>query len=174
MAELLRSALETVRLGWRYESVFRCLRTGFFPCVRDDVDKLENYVLEFGLRGRKRWLQAEDWNWHRRYSLDGETEEADEESDYEISYVVTNPDETLSISGTGNSTGFVEANENLTITFTNTQEVLPLVAPTAVKDNSMSFMIMLILSSTCFAGAVVQKERKRKGGQDKSTNDEKM
>ena len=100
------------------------------------------------------------------------TEEADEESDYEISYVVTNPDETLSISGTGNSTGFVEANENLTITFTNTQEVLPLVAPTAVKDNSMSFMIMLILSSTCFAGAVVQKERKRKGGQDKSTNDE--
>ena len=102
------------------------------------------------------------------------TEEADEESDYEISYVVTNPDETLSISGTGNSTGFVEANENLAITFTNTQEVLPLVAPTAVKDNSMSFMIMLILSSTCFAGAVVQKERKRKGGQDKSTNDEKM
>ena len=80
LAELLRSALEVVQKGWNYENIFRCLRTGFFPLVRDDVDKLENYVLEFGLRGRKRWLQAEDWNWHRRYSLDGETEEADEET----------------------------------------------------------------------------------------------
>jgi hypothetical protein len=68
------------------------------------------------------------------------------------------------------TTGFVTADENMTITFTNIEASL--VAPTAVKDNSMSFMIMLILSSTCFAGAVVQKERKRKGGQDKSTNDE--
>ena len=55
LAELLRSAVETLRQGWRYEAVFRCLRTGFFPCVRDDVDRLENYVLECGIRGRSRW-----------------------------------------------------------------------------------------------------------------------
>ena len=72
LAELLRSALETVRQGWRYESIFRCLRTGFFPCVRDDVDKLENYVLEFGIRGRGRWLQEQPWHWHRRFNLEGE------------------------------------------------------------------------------------------------------
>ena len=62
LAELLRSGLEVVQKGWNYENIFRCLRTGFFPLVRDDVDKLENYVLEFGLRGRKRWLQEADWN----------------------------------------------------------------------------------------------------------------
>ena len=80
LAELLRSSLEVVQKGWNYENIFRCLRTGFFPLVQEDVDKLENYVLEFGLRGRKRWLQAEDWNWHRRYSLDGEDEAVDAET----------------------------------------------------------------------------------------------
>lgn len=70
LAELMRSALEVVAKGWRYETVFRCLRTGFFPLVREDVDKLENYVLEFGIRGRKRWTQAEAWSWHRRYDLE--------------------------------------------------------------------------------------------------------
>ena len=80
LAELLRSALEVVQRGWNYENIFRCLRTGFFPLVRDDVDKLENYVLEFGLRGRKRWLQAEAWNWHRRYSLADDEEDTDAET----------------------------------------------------------------------------------------------
>ena len=79
LAELLRSALETVRLGWRYESVFRCLRTGFFPCVRDDVDKLENYVLEFGIRGKGRWTQERNWDWHRSYSLEKEELEEKEQ-----------------------------------------------------------------------------------------------
>lgn len=74
LAELMRSAVEVVAKGWRYETVFRCLRTGFFPLVRDDVDKLENYVLEFGIRGRRRWTQAENWNWHRCYALDEEEE----------------------------------------------------------------------------------------------------
>lgn len=78
LAELMRSALEVVAKGWRYEMVFRCLRTGFFPLVREDVDKLENYVLEFGIRGRKRWAQEEPWNWHRRYALEDEEETADE------------------------------------------------------------------------------------------------
>ena len=90
---------------------------------------------------------------------------------YDTSYEVRKGD-TIMLSDQSYSTGFVTADENMTITFTNIEASL--VAPTAVKDNSMSFMIMLILSSTCFAGAVVQKERKRKGGQDKSTNDEKM
>ena len=81
LAELLRSAVETLRQGWRYEAVFRCLRTGFFPCVRDDVDRLENYVLEFGIRGRSRWTQAESWSWHRSRGL--ETEEGTDEKEAE-------------------------------------------------------------------------------------------
>ena len=81
LAELLRSALETLRQGWRYESVFRCLRTGFFPCVRDDVDRLENYVLEFGIRGKGRWTQEAPWNWHRRRSIEGEAELEEKEAE---------------------------------------------------------------------------------------------
>lgn len=79
LAELMRSALEVVTKDWRYETVFRCLRTGFFPPVREDIDRLENYVLEFGIRGRKRWQQPEPWNWHRRYTLD-DRETADDET----------------------------------------------------------------------------------------------
>ncbi len=85
LAELLRSALETVRLGWRYESVFRCLRTGFFPCVRDDVDKLENYVLEFGIRGKGRWTQERNWDWHRSRSL--EEEELEEKAQERLLHI---------------------------------------------------------------------------------------
>ncbi len=89
LAELLRSSLEAVQdrgRGWRYETMLRALRTGFFPCVREDVDKLENYVLEFGIRGRSRWTQKEPWRWHRRYSLaaDEQRDEAQEERLREI------------------------------------------------------------------------------------------
>lgn len=78
LAELMRSAIEVVAKDWRYETVFRCLRTGFFPPVREDIDRLENYVLEFGIRGRKRWQQEEPWDWHRRYTLDdGESVDED-------------------------------------------------------------------------------------------------
>ena len=64
LAELIRSALEVLR-GWRAESIFRCLRTGFFNLAQDDIDLLENYVLEFGLRGEKVWTQENNWRWYR-------------------------------------------------------------------------------------------------------------
>lgn len=64
LAELIRSALEILR-GWRAESIFRCLRTGFFNLAQEDIDLLENYVLEFGLRGEKVWTQENNWRWYR-------------------------------------------------------------------------------------------------------------
>ena len=64
LAELIRSALEILR-GWRAESIFRCLRTGFFNLAQDDIDLLENYALEFGLRGEKVWTQENNWRWYR-------------------------------------------------------------------------------------------------------------
>ncbi len=74
LAELLRSAVEVVQKNWAYESVFRLLRTGFFPIAQQEVDLLENYVLEFGIRGKHRWVQAEDWKYARRYTLEVEEE----------------------------------------------------------------------------------------------------
>ena len=98
------------------------------------------------------------------------TEDVDPSSGYTTACAVDG--DGFHMDGTGNSTGFVDANKDLTITFTNTQEVLPLVAPTAVKDDSMTALIIMISSAVCFAGAVVHFERKKKGGQDISTNDE--
>lgn len=65
LAELLRSCLEAVRT-WQYEPLLRCFKTDFFPATRDDIDMLENYILEFGIKGKKRWLSAEDWQYCRR------------------------------------------------------------------------------------------------------------
>lgn len=59
--ELVRSALETVLENFLYEPVFRCLKTGLFPCQREAVDMLENYVLATGIRGGNRWLDSSDW-----------------------------------------------------------------------------------------------------------------
>ena len=78
LAELLRSVLELLR-GWRAESVFRCLRTGFFPAAQEEIDLLENYVLEFGLRGEKIWTSGTAWNWWRRENFDSEKDEPSEE-----------------------------------------------------------------------------------------------
>ncbi len=71
LIELLRSALEVIHGNWRYEAVFRCLKTELlFPAqhladgrrasLRDQVDRLENYVLAHGIQGQ-RWFQSESW-----------------------------------------------------------------------------------------------------------------
>lgn len=67
LAELIRSALEVLR-GWRREPIFRCLRTGFFDAEQQEIDLLENYVIEFGLKGFSTWQKA--WNYRRVKNLD--------------------------------------------------------------------------------------------------------
>ena len=79
LAELVRSALEAVR-GWRYEPVIRTLRTGFFPVTRDEIDKLENYVLQFGVRGAGRWTMADPWPWFEHRSIDEEEQATEKDA----------------------------------------------------------------------------------------------
>lgn len=76
LAELLRSVLEVITERWSYEPLFRCFKTDLFDLSRDDIDKLENYVLEFGIRGTK-WTNSQPWTFIRRFSL-GEDEELNE------------------------------------------------------------------------------------------------
>ena len=96
------------------------------------------------------------------------TEAEDTPGKYTTTYVVDGDD--FHMDGTGNSTGFVEVNKDITVTFTNKEAAI--VAPTAVKDDSMTALIVMISSATCFAGAVVQIERKkRERGQEQSEND---
>ena len=60
---LVTAALETVAEGYRYDDVFRYLKTGLTDLPREDVDLLENYVLKWDIRG-SRWTQGKDWSWH--------------------------------------------------------------------------------------------------------------
>lgn len=80
LAELLRSALEVVEERWNYDGVFRCLKTDFFPVTREETDQLENYVLEFGIRGY-RWLQIEPWRFVRRLSLEEDAEPSESQQE---------------------------------------------------------------------------------------------
>ena len=82
LAELLRAAARTAWHGWDYETMFRALRTGFFPVLgaseeetkvlapsgdwQEAVDRLENYCLAYGIRTRRQWTATEDWDFVRR------------------------------------------------------------------------------------------------------------
>lgn len=78
LAELIRSSLDVLR-GWRADAIFRCLRTGFFDVSQNEIDLLENYVLEFGLRGAKVWTTADKWHWRRHRLAESPDDEPSEE-----------------------------------------------------------------------------------------------
>lgn len=69
LVELLRSLLEIFATGWAPEPVFRLLKTDLTPLERDAVDRLENYVLEHGIRGAA-WLESAPWRYTRWYFLE--------------------------------------------------------------------------------------------------------
>ena len=55
MIEYIKSALALFLKDFSYESVFHYLRSGMADADREDVDRLENYVIETGIRGYHRW-----------------------------------------------------------------------------------------------------------------------
>lgn len=72
LIEFIRSLFDVIESNWRYDAVFRLLKTGFieptdeeFPLDVDAIDQLENYCLEYGIRQKKQWLQPEKWVYKR-------------------------------------------------------------------------------------------------------------
>lgn len=63
MVELIRAALDVVRKDFSYESVFQFLRTGLVSSDREQMDRMENYVLALGIRGHRRFGET----WERVY-----------------------------------------------------------------------------------------------------------
>lgn len=63
LVEFVRALLEIFQRNFDYESVFRYLRCGLVDMNRENVDKLENYVIALGIKGKKRWGQK----WTRTY-----------------------------------------------------------------------------------------------------------
>lgn len=77
LIELIRSILDIVEGNWRYDAIFRVLKTGFipstdpvFPLTNDAIDELENYVLEYGIRSRKSWTGDQEWVFRRFRGFD--------------------------------------------------------------------------------------------------------
>lgn len=56
--EYIRSALKMVLGDFTYETVFHYLRCGLTDFTLEEIDRLENYVLAYGIRGKKKWSQA--------------------------------------------------------------------------------------------------------------------
>lgn len=56
--EYIRSALRILLNDFSYEAVFHYLRCGLTDFTADEIDRLENYVLAYGIKGRKKWNQA--------------------------------------------------------------------------------------------------------------------
>lgn len=55
MIEYIKSALELFIKDFSYEAVFHYLRSGMADFATHEVDELENYILQTGIRGKKRW-----------------------------------------------------------------------------------------------------------------------
>ena len=53
--EYIKSALSILNENFSYESVFHYLRSGLSDFTQDEIDDLENYVLEMGIRGSYMW-----------------------------------------------------------------------------------------------------------------------
>ncbi len=85
LVELIRSALETAVENWSYDPVFRYLKTDLIPLQREEVDRLENYVLAHGIRG-SRWIDGRDWIYRRQYTLE-EDQELSNQEDKELEQI---------------------------------------------------------------------------------------
>ncbi|WP_219836293.1 helicase-exonuclease AddAB subunit AddB [Paenibacillus sp. R14(2021)] len=80
--EFIRSALEIAVFGWRFEAVFRCIKTELLlpedgSITRETFDLLENYALASGMNGNK-WLTLSQWKPLMRDTLDGDPVQAGE------------------------------------------------------------------------------------------------
>jgi ATP-dependent helicase/nuclease subunit B len=74
LIELIRSSLDVVLKNWRYEAVFRAVKTDMlYPVdemrkttseIRRCMDELENYVLALGIQG-SRWTDSKPWKYKR-------------------------------------------------------------------------------------------------------------
>lgn len=103
LIEFIRSSLEVINSYWRYEPVFRAIKTELlYPLqenplkMREKLDKLENYVLAYGINGSK-WTKKDRWIYRRIRGLEIEadvqtdTEKAIEQELNELKLMVAAP-----------------------------------------------------------------------------------
>lgn len=57
LTEYIKSALEIIIRDFSYESVFQFLRSGLADFTPEEVDILENYCIQTGIRGKRNWTR---------------------------------------------------------------------------------------------------------------------
>lgn len=61
IVKYILSILEIFSKNWSYESVFQYLKSGFSNLEEEDIYRLENYCIRWGIKGNKCYKQ--DWNY---------------------------------------------------------------------------------------------------------------
>lgn len=61
LIKYILSILEIFANNWSYESMFNYIKTGFLNIEKDDIFKLENYCIKYGIKSKK-WYE-ENWNY---------------------------------------------------------------------------------------------------------------
>ncbi len=56
---LIESVLEILTSSYSYKGMMKFLRCEILDIPRGDIDKLENYILAYGIRGKKKW--SSEW-----------------------------------------------------------------------------------------------------------------
>jgi len=71
LVEAVIAALETLQNNFRFDDIFGFVKTGFSPISLSECEDLENYVVEFGIRGKK---------WEREFTKISQNDALDLES----------------------------------------------------------------------------------------------
>ncbi len=78
LGEFVLGLLDVVRRNFNHDALFRLLKTDFWSFSRSEVDELENYCLEFGIR-EFMWLK-DHWDYMRYNRFTSAQESVDEEA----------------------------------------------------------------------------------------------
>ncbi|PKM95506.1 MAG: helicase-exonuclease AddAB subunit AddB [Firmicutes bacterium HGW-Firmicutes-1] len=63
LVELLTAAFDIINKNFDYANMFRYIKTGFLNIDQEAMDRIENYVLAYGIRGQKAWITT----WERPF-----------------------------------------------------------------------------------------------------------
>lgn len=77
--KLILSAIDILSRNYRYDDVFRFIKTGFCALNKDESEKLENFVLKYGIEGN-RWFANFEYK-------DVEREESDKINEIRIKFI---------------------------------------------------------------------------------------
>lgn len=59
----IESVLEVLTSGYSYKSIMSLLRTYMLDVAKEEIDALENYLLAYGIKGKKKWQS--EWQYEK-------------------------------------------------------------------------------------------------------------